>query len=51
VDDARLYELLEGRFIATLATSNADGSIHLSAVWFLHDQAGAEPFAALQRAV
>jgi hypothetical protein len=28
--------LLEGRYIATLATQNADGSSHLTAVWFLH---------------
>ncbi len=28
--------LLAGRYIATLATTNADGSIHLTAVWFLH---------------
>ena len=31
-----LQQLLEGRYIATLATVNADGSIHLTAVWFLH---------------
>jgi general stress protein 26 len=31
-----LEALLEGRYIATLATANADGSIHLTAVWFLH---------------
>jgi general stress protein 26 len=31
-----LAELLAGRYIATLATSNEDGSIHQAAVWFLH---------------
>ena len=31
-----LESLLEGRYIATLATANADASIHLTAVWFLH---------------
>jgi hypothetical protein len=31
-----LDSLLEGRYIATLATANADGSIHLTAIWFLH---------------
>ena len=30
--DAKLQELLRGRHIATLATENADGSIHLTAV-------------------
>jgi len=28
---------LQGRYIATLATHNAFGSIHLAAVWFLWD--------------
>jgi len=31
-------ELLAGRYIATLATENADGSIHLTAVWFLFEE-------------
>jgi len=31
-----LDSLLEGRYIATLATVNEDGSIHLTAIWFLH---------------
>ena len=30
-------ELLQCRLIATLATQNADGSIHLTAVWFLFE--------------
>ena len=28
--------LLDGRYIVTLATENADGSAYLNAVWFLH---------------
>jgi hypothetical protein len=28
--------LLEGRYIVTLATENANGSAYLNAVWFLH---------------
>src|ERR1700690_3677381 len=35
--DAKLQELLRGRHIATLATENADGSIHLTAVWYLFE--------------
>jgi len=35
--DAKLQELLGGRYIATLATENADGSIHLTAVWYLFE--------------
>jgi Pyridoxamine 5'-phosphate oxidase len=31
-----LESLLEGRYIATLATVNEDASIHLTAIWFLH---------------
>jgi PPOX class probable F420-dependent enzyme len=34
--EKRLAELLDGRYIATLATENADGSTQLTAVWFLH---------------
>jgi PPOX class probable F420-dependent enzyme len=30
-------ELIRGRYIATLGTENADGSIHLTAVWYLFD--------------
>ena len=30
-------EILTGRFIASLATENEDGSIHLTAVWYLFD--------------
>jgi general stress protein 26 len=35
---ALLEQLLLGRYLATLATWNADGSIHLSVVWFLHHE-------------
>lgn len=35
--DPVVQELLRGRYIAALATENADGSIHLTAVWFLFD--------------
>ena len=30
-------EILTGRFIASLGTQNEDGSIHLTAVWYLFD--------------
>ena len=30
-------EFLQRRLIATLATEYADGSIHLTAVWYLYD--------------
>jgi len=30
-------ELLQGRYIATLGTKNADGAIHLTAVWYLFE--------------
>jgi PPOX class probable F420-dependent enzyme len=33
--DPTLQEILRGRYIATLATENADGTIHLTAVWYL----------------
>ena len=35
---AILEQLLSGRYLATLATWNPDGSIHLSVVWFLHHE-------------
>lgn len=31
-------DLLRGRYIATLATENADGSVHLTAVWYLFEE-------------
>ena|SRR5579859_5399882 len=36
--DRKLEELLRKRFIATLGTQNADGSIHLTAVWYLYEE-------------
>jgi hypothetical protein len=35
--DAELQELLRGRYVAALGTENADGSIHLTAVWYLFE--------------
>ena len=35
--DALAHELLEARLIANLATFDADGSVHLVAMWFLWD--------------
>jgi len=35
--DPALHEILRGRYIATLGTENADGTIHLTAVWYLFE--------------
>jgi PPOX class probable F420-dependent enzyme len=35
--DPSFKEFLAGRYIATLATENADGTIHLTAVWYLFE--------------
>jgi PPOX class probable F420-dependent enzyme len=35
--DPTLQELLRGRYIAALGTENADGAIHLTAVWYLFE--------------
>ncbi len=35
--DSTFQELLRGRYIASLATENSDGSIHLTAVWYLFE--------------
>jgi uncharacterized protein YhbP (UPF0306 family) len=35
--DPALQQLLRGRYIATLATENADSTIHLTAVWYLFE--------------
>jgi len=37
MSDALVQEMLLGRYIATLATENADGSIHMVAVWYYFD--------------
>ena len=35
--DPAIQGLLNGRYIATLATENKDGSVHLTAVWFFFE--------------
>jgi nitroimidazol reductase NimA-like FMN-containing flavoprotein (pyridoxamine 5'-phosphate oxidase superfamily) len=35
--DPSFQKLLRGRYIATLGTENADGTIHLTAVWYLFE--------------
>jgi PPOX class probable F420-dependent enzyme len=35
--DPTNQEFLRGRYIATIATENADGTIHLTAVWYLFE--------------
>jgi PPOX class probable F420-dependent enzyme len=35
--DALVRQLLDGRYIASLATPNPDGSIHMVAVWYWFD--------------
>jgi PPOX class probable F420-dependent enzyme len=35
--DPTLQDLLRGRYIATLGTENADGTIHMTAVWYLFE--------------
>jgi PPOX class probable F420-dependent enzyme len=35
--DPTLQEFLRGRHIATLGTENSDGTIHLTAVWYLFE--------------
>ena len=37
IADASIRELLEGRYVATLATEGPGGSIHMVAVWFWFD--------------
>lgn len=37
LSDALVRELLNGRYVASLATRNPDGSMHIVAVWFLFD--------------
>ncbi|HZU23768.1 MAG TPA: pyridoxamine 5'-phosphate oxidase family protein, partial [Terriglobales bacterium] len=38
IDDPLVQELLAGRYVATLATQNQDGSPHLVSVWFFYAQ-------------
>jgi general stress protein 26 len=35
--DPTFQELLRGHYIAALGTENADGTIHLTAVWYLFE--------------
>jgi PPOX class probable F420-dependent enzyme len=37
IADALVREMLEGRYIASVATTNPDGSIHVVAVWYHFD--------------
>jgi len=37
LSDALVTQLLDGRYIASLATQNPDGSIHMVAVWYWFD--------------
>ena len=39
ISDAAVQELLAGRYVASLATVNTDGSIHMVAVWYWFDGA------------
>lgn len=39
LSDSLVRQLLEGRYIATLATQNANGSIHMVSVWYWFDGA------------
>src|SRR5215475_10519301 len=39
ITDVLVQQLLKGRYIATLATQNPDGSIHMVAVWYWFDGA------------
>jgi PPOX class probable F420-dependent enzyme len=37
ITDPIVQQLLKGRYVATLASHNSDGSIHMVAVWFYFD--------------
>lgn len=39
ISDAPVQQMLSGRYIASLATENPDGSIHVVAVWYWSDGA------------
>ncbi|HKW25917.1 MAG TPA: pyridoxamine 5'-phosphate oxidase family protein [Terriglobales bacterium] len=39
LSDALVKELLSGRYVASLATENQNGSIHMVAVWYWFDEA------------
>ena len=38
LDAAGLQEFLQGRHVAAIATENADGTIHMTAVWYLFEK-------------
>ncbi len=44
LEDVLVMQLLDGRYVASLATENPDGSIHMVAVWYWFD--GASVFVA-----
>jgi hypothetical protein len=37
LEDAGVKELLNGRYIASMATESHDGSLHIVAVWYWFD--------------
>ena len=37
ISDASVQEMLAGRYVATLATENDDGTIHMVAVWYFYE--------------
>jgi general stress protein 26 len=37
ISDALVQQLLDGRYVASIATQNADGSKHMVAVWYWFD--------------
>ena len=39
ISDALVRQLLDGRYVASIATQNPDGSIHMVAVWYWFDGA------------
>src|SRR2546423_14686085 len=39
ISDALVRQLLDGRYVASIATHNTDGSIHVVAVWYWFDGA------------
>jgi uncharacterized protein YhbP (UPF0306 family) len=38
LSEKELHQFLQGRYIASLATLNDDGTVHLAAVWYLFDE-------------
>ncbi len=50
LNDKLVQELLQGRRVACLATENADGSMHLTSVWYMFEE-GSAYVATFSRAV